>query len=79
MMMKTEVFDVIDYLHNEEQIQGYLLAVLESGANHETLKDAFRDAERARAKLQNQEPNMASIEMILNVLMNDKFTITARV
>lgn len=69
-MMKTSKFDVADYLHSEEDIQGYLLAVLESGASDKAIKKAFMNAEQARAKLKNQEPNMATVDMIYNALIN---------
>lgn len=42
--MKTKPFDVVDCLHTEEDIQGYLDAVLESGASFKAISKAFMDA-----------------------------------
>lgn len=44
MNEKTEPYDVVDYLHTEQDIQGYLDAVLESGASFKAISKAFMDA-----------------------------------
>lgn len=44
MNEKTKPYDVVDYLHTEEDIQGYLDAVLESGASFKAISKAFMDA-----------------------------------
>lgn len=72
MTTQTKPYDVVDYLHNEEDIQGYLNAVLESGASLKAIRRAFMDAERARAKLANQEPNFQVLDMVFNTLSNPK-------
>lgn len=53
--MKTKPYDVVDYLHSEGDIQAYLQEMLASGASSTAIKYAFMDAERARAKLANQD------------------------
>lgn len=54
--MKTKPYDVVNYLHSEEDIQAYLQEMLASGAISTAIKYAFMDAERARVKLANQKP-----------------------
>lgn len=71
--MKTERFDVVEFLNSEEEIQAYLKEVLESGASMKAIHKAFNDAERARANLQHQEPNLDTVDMIFNALANSKF------
>lgn len=65
VVSETKPYDVVDYLHTEEDIQGYLDAVLESGASFKAISKAFMDAERARAKLAGKEPNLQAIEMFM--------------
>lgn len=71
VMMKTKPFNVVDFLNTEEEIQEYLKSVLESGASMKAVRKAFDDAECARAKLQNQEPNIATVDMIFKALINN--------
>lgn len=67
--MKTaKSYDVIEVLHDEEDIQAYLTAILESGASEKAIRKAFIDAERARAKLAQQEPNFGILDIILNAI-----------
>lgn len=60
--MKTKPYDVVDYLHSEEDIQVYLQEMLASGASSTAIKYAFMDAERARVKLANQKPILNTLE-----------------
>lgn len=76
--MKFKEFDVVELLHSEEDIQMYLKAVLESGASAKAIRQAFDEAERARAKLRQQEPNIETVEMIFNALMNSKLLSTMK-
>lgn len=70
--MITKPYDVVDYLHSEEDIQAYLQEMLASGASHTAIKYAFVDAERARAKLENQEPSLKTLDMVFGALFNQK-------
>lgn len=76
--MKFDEFDVTELLHSEEDIQMYLKAVLESGASAKAIRQAFNEAERARAKLRQQEPNIETVEMIFNALLNSKLLSTMK-
>lgn len=76
--MKFKEFDVVELLHSEEDIQMYLKAVLESGASAKAIRQAFDEAERARAKLRQQEPNIETVEMIFNALLNSKLLSTMK-
>ena len=76
-MMTFKEFDVVEIIHSEEDIQEYLKVVLESGASMQAIRQAFNEAERARAKLRHQEPNLATVDMIFNALANSKFTAIA--
>lgn len=77
--MKTKPFNVVDFLNTEEDIQEYLKAVLESGASIQAIRQAFDEAERARAKLRQQEPNIDTVDMIFKALIsnNKLYTIHA--
>lgn len=75
--MTFSKYDVVDLLHSEEDIQEYLKAVLESEASLQAIRKAFDDAERARAKLQKQEPNIATVDMIFTALFNHRKFATA--
>lgn len=71
--MKTaKPYDVIEVLNDEEDIKAYLTAVLESGASEKAIRQAFIDAERARAKLAQQEPNFGILDIILNAIRSTK-------
>lgn len=70
--MKTKPYDVVDYLHSEEDIQAYLQEMLASGASQTAIKYAFMDAERARAKLANQEPSLKTLDMVFGALFIQK-------
>lgn len=70
--MKTKPYDVVDYLHSEEDIQAYLQEMLASGASQTAIKYAFMDAERARAKLANQEPSLSTLDMVFRALFSQK-------
>ena len=70
--MTTKLYDVVDYLHSEEEIQAYLQEMLVSGASPMAIKYAFIDAERARAKLKNQEPSIQTLDMVFSALFSQK-------
>jgi hypothetical protein len=70
--MKTKPYDVVDYLNSEEEIQAYLKEMLVSGASRTAIKYAFVDAERARAKLKNQEPSLQTLDMVFSALFSQK-------
>lgn len=70
--MTTKPYDVVDYLHSEEDIQAYLHEMLASGASQTAIKYAFMDAERARAKLANQEPSFQTLDMVFGALFDYK-------
>lgn len=70
--MKTKPYDVVDYLNSEEEIQAYLKEMLVSGASPTAIKYAFVDAERARAKLANQEPSLSTLDMVFRALFSQK-------
>lgn len=61
--MKTKPYDVVDYLHSEEDIQAYLQEMSASGSSSTAIKYAFMDAERARAKLANQD-KLSTLDMV---------------
>lgn len=73
--MKTKPYDVVDYLHSEDDIQAYLQEMLASGASPTAIKYAFMDAERARAKLANQEPSLSTLDMVFSALFSQKNTL----
>lgn len=66
--MQTKEFDVIDYLDSQEAIHLYLQEVLSNGGSLNHIKQAFADAERARARLADTEPSLSTIDMIFDAL-----------
>lgn len=73
--MKTQKFDVVDFLENHAMIDEYLQAVLTEGGSLAHLAKAFADAERARAKLESQEPNLKTVAMIFDALSTHGYCI----
>lgn len=50
--MQTKPFNVVDYLETQEDIDGYLAEVMQSGGSAKFIAHAITQAEQARANLQ---------------------------
>lgn len=66
--MKTKKFDVTDYLQTQEDIEGYLVEVMESGGSPKFIAHAIAQAENARAKLANNNSLIESPQTLENLL-----------
>lgn len=73
--MTLKTFDVVDFLESHQDIDDYLYEVLTSDASAKHIAKAFKDAERARAKLEQTTDQSHIVEHFMYRLLQAGYTI----
>lgn len=68
MTLETRPLDVVEHLTSYEIIDGFLNEIVTCGASQDTIRQAFKDAERARAKLEQRNENVNLVDTIFDKL-----------